>query len=91
MGGEEFLIILPDSDSLAGEILAEKLRITIDGHDFAQVGHLTGSFGVAEFKKEISEIELVARADDAMYQAKKSGKNRVCRHEYKDWSDPLSK
>ena len=90
-GGEEFLIILPDSDSLAGEILAEKLRVTIDGHDFVQVGHLTGSFGVAEFKKEISEIELLARADDAMYQAKKSGKNQVCRYEYKDLSDLLTK
>lgn len=76
-GGEEFIIILPESDISGGLILAEKIRIKVDSYYFSNVGHLTASFGVAEFENEISEMEIVSRADNAMYEAKNSGKNRV--------------
>lgn len=77
-GGEEFMIILPESDSDGGMVLAEKLRAKINEHKFDAVTHMSASFGVASFEREISGIELVARADDAMYRAKRTGKNRVC-------------
>ncbi|MBM7563034.1 sensor domain-containing diguanylate cyclase [Fusibacter tunisiensis] len=78
-GGEEFMIILPDSDCDGGMVLAEKLRAKINEHKFDAVTHMSASFGVASFEKEISGIELVARADNAMYRAKRTGKNKVCR------------
>lgn len=77
-GGEEFMIILPESDCDGGMVLAEKLRAKINEHKFDAVTHMSASFGVAAFEREISGIELVARADDAMYRAKRTGKNRVC-------------
>ncbi len=77
-GGEEFMIVLPDSDLDVGRILAEKIRTKIESNDFSKVGRLTASFGVAEFKDGISEIEFVNRADNAMYQAKNQGRNKVC-------------
>ena len=77
-GGEEFMIVLPDSDLDGGRILAEKIRTKIESNDFSKVGRLTASFGVAEFKDGISEIEFVNRADNAMYQAKNQGRNKVC-------------
>ena len=77
-GGEEFMIILPESDLDGGLALAEKLRERIHEHKFPGFGCLTASFGVAISEKGMSEKELLYRADQAMYQAKKSGKNRVC-------------
>jgi len=79
-GGEEFMIILPESSADGGEILAEKLRVQINAYNFTTVGHITASFGVAGFDANISDIELIARADESMYRAKKTGKNRVCRY-----------
>lgn len=77
-GGEEFMIILPESDLDGGLALAEKLRERIHEHKFPGFGCLTASFGVAVSEKGGDQQQLVARADKAMYQAKKSGKNRVC-------------
>lgn len=77
-GGEEFLIILPESNLEGALNLAEKLRKKIEKHKFSKVGNLTSSFGVAEFENGISENELLKRADDGMYEAKKTGRNKVC-------------
>ena len=77
-GGEEFMIILPESDLDGGLALAEKLRERIHEHKFPGFGCLTASFGVAVSEKGGDQQQLVARADKAMYQAKQSGKNRVC-------------
>lgn len=80
-GGEEFLIILPESGLKGGYALAEKLRKKIDEHFFPDAGHITSSFGVAAAEKGIDGQDLVYRADKAMYQAKKSGKNQVRTYE----------
>lgn len=79
-GGEEFMIILPESNADVGLTLAETLRKRISNHKFSGVGHLTASFGVSEFERDITEIEFVSRADHALYEAKNSGKNCVCRY-----------
>ena len=74
------MIILPESDIGAGRILAEKLRIKLNEHDFPNVGNITASYGIAEFENGISEMELVLRADKAMYEAKNSGRDRICEY-----------
>lgn len=77
-GGEELMIIMPESDCIGAQKLAEKLRMKISEYNFLSVGQITASFGVAEYEKDITESELVLRADKAMYEAKASGKNCVC-------------
>ncbi|MBF4694235.1 sensor domain-containing diguanylate cyclase [Fusibacter ferrireducens] len=79
-GGEEFMVILPRKNAVEGQKVAEKFREKVSNHIFSGVGHLTASFGVSEFEEELTEIELVSRADKALYEAKKSGKNSVCRY-----------
>lgn len=79
-GGEELMIVLPESDGEGAVVLAEKLRIKINEHYFNGVGHISASFGVAIYEESISLIDLVARADDALYRVKNSGKNKVLRY-----------
>lgn len=77
-GGEEFVVLLPDTDQEAARQLAEKLRATIAAHDFPRVGKLTVSFGVTSLLAEESgDKGLFKRADQALYQAKAGGRNRV--------------
>lgn len=82
-GGEEFLIILPESDLYMAAVLAEKLRAAIEQKDFGLAGrNLTCSFGVSQLQQEDTIASLVHRADEALYQAKNSGKNCVRTAEY---------
>lgn len=76
-GGEEFMTLALESELQATKLLAEKLRGEIEEADFGDVGTVTCSFGVTEFKKEDSIESFIKRADDALYKAKESGRNRV--------------
>jgi diguanylate cyclase (GGDEF)-like protein len=76
-GGEEFLVICPQTDLDGASAVAEKLRAAIAAHDFPSVGTKTSSFGVATYQPDESEEELMARADAALYRAKETGRNRV--------------
>ncbi len=76
-GGEEFVIICPEAGLESACRLAEKLRVKIAEHVFDGAGKVTASFGVAQFLKEDSERTLLKRADDALYQAKRKGRNMV--------------
>ncbi|OHE10979.1 MAG: hypothetical protein A2513_01425 [Sulfurimonas sp. RIFOXYD12_FULL_33_39] len=77
-GGEEFLIILPQTDILETGLLAEKLRMAIENNTFDKIGKKTCSFGVSEFKEsDESSKNIVKRADNALYKAKDLGRNRV--------------
>ena len=79
-GGEEFMLIIPNTDIHKAMIQAEKLRLLIAQHNFKIVGHLTASFGVAQFDEENNTIkQLISKADKALYQAKEQGRNRVVR------------
>jgi diguanylate cyclase (GGDEF)-like protein len=77
-GGEEFIILTPETDISGASIHAERLRNDIEKYDFKTVGHITSSFGVAEFNAETDTVEdILDRADRALYQAKEYGRNRV--------------
>lgn len=80
-GGEEFLILLPETDEKQGLVVAEKLRRAVADEpvcvDPLQL-HVTVSVGLEEWAGEIEPERLIDRADAALYQAKRSGRNRVC-------------
>lgn len=76
-GGEEFLILLPNSDLESARLLAEKLRSLMEAQNFAYVGRRTSSFGVASYHLHDDEKSMTARADAALYLAKENGRNRV--------------
>jgi diguanylate cyclase (GGDEF)-like protein len=76
-GGEEFLILCPETDAEAAITLAERMRASVAAHGFPVAGNQTSSFGVTAFRSGDTEAALVKRADDALYRAKNSGRNRV--------------
>ena len=77
-GGEEFLIILPNETLESALKFCEKIRVCVENTVFTECSiQVTCSFGVAEFKKGITEEQLIEQADKALYLAKNSGKNQV--------------
>lgn len=81
-GGEEFIILLPSIDKENAFILAERIRIKIEKLKITchkqKIG-TTVSIGIAEYdsRKDKNILDVVTRSDQAMYQAKKAGKNQV--------------
>ncbi len=76
-GGEEFAILMPETEHENAAILAEKLRQKIEAYQFLTVGHITVSIGVAELRHGEGMDELIMRADQALYCAKRDNKNCV--------------
>ncbi|MGD0272826.1 MAG: diguanylate cyclase [Gaiellaceae bacterium] len=80
-GGEEFALVLPGTDAAGGARLSERIRRTLarrripieDGDPIS----ITASFGVASFLRAGSREKLLAAADEALYRAKRGGRNRV--------------
>lgn len=78
-GGEEFLILAPDSDEQTAAALAERIRQAVCAHRFPAVGALSISLGVAQLQAGEDRAGLIERADQALYAAKHGGRNRVAR------------
>lgn len=76
-GGEEFLVICPNTNLVDTHGFAESLRELVEHTEFPVVGSKTASFGVANFNTGDSIAALLARADEALYRAKGTGRNRV--------------
>ncbi len=77
-GGEEFALILPQADFEGAVMVAERLRRRIEELDLPSVGRVTASFGVATFPQHaVARDKLLEIADQALYAAKKDGRNRV--------------
>jgi diguanylate cyclase (GGDEF)-like protein len=82
-GGEELVLIMPDTTAEQAAKRAEEYRVAISDQKLhyqgASLGAVTASFGVAAFPRHArSGDELLRGADDALYQAKRGGRNRVC-------------
>lgn len=77
-GGEEFLILCPETDLENTIMLAERLRVAVRAHHFPSRKRHTISAGVATFVAGDDADSLLLRADSALYDAKKGGRDRVC-------------
>ncbi len=78
-GGEEFVILAPETDMDHGVALAEKLCRSVAQTHFHQIGQATCSMGVAAWQADETLDALCQRADSALYRAKAEGRNRSCR------------
>jgi diguanylate cyclase (GGDEF)-like protein len=82
-GGEEFAVILPDTDRAGAALVAENLRQAVEAlaiaHGDSEFGHVTISAGItwALVDRDNMEADLLGEADRALYEAKRSGRNRV--------------
>ena len=80
-GGEEFVVVLAEASRETAAGIAERMREHIESHTLAygmETIHITASLGVSALRGDDDVHSLVSRADKAMYQAKRSGRNRVC-------------
>jgi len=87
IGGEEFAIILPQTPFNGAMRLADNLRQTFESLDLKKkntgesLGRITLSFGVAIYRQNEAADDFVHRADEALYQSKETGRNKVTGHE----------
>jgi len=78
LGGEEFILLLPNTPLAAASDIAERLRQSVAHFTFPTVGHLTISLGVAAWPDHHPDISTVLKyADDMLYLAKQQGRNQV--------------
>ena len=89
-GGEEFVVLLPRTSADVARHAAERIRSHFEANPVrweARSLRVTASFGVAAFDaRDLSLSSMVARADAALYRAKRSGRNRVEVAEYEGWA-----
>ncbi|HET6855215.1 MAG TPA: diguanylate cyclase [Pyrinomonadaceae bacterium] len=78
IGGEEFAILLVETNRNGGLEVAERLRMAIKALEIPRAGHITGSFGVAECPGDAqNSADILKAADVALYEAKRNGRDRV--------------
>ena len=76
-GGEEFLALLPTAALDGAKIVAERVRVGVENAALPGIGRVTISAGVAQLRPNEKALDLVGRADEALYRAKMQGRNRV--------------
>ena len=79
-GGEEFLLILPTLGKEEALRVTDKLREIVAAHPFKEIPQITISVGVTVFREKDTKETMLKRVDDALYQAKDEGRNRVKFH-----------
>jgi diguanylate cyclase len=83
IGGEEFMLLLPDTREAAAALVAEQLRASVEQAPLLEGARMTVSVGVSELREGESLDSWMKHADDALYAAKNAGRNRVARSEAK--------
>ncbi len=85
IGGEEFLVVCPDTDDQGAIGCGERIRSAVETLEIQSKGYtgsVTISVGTAGITDDVSDVDmLIKRADEAVYRAKASGRNRVCSYE----------
>lgn len=76
-GGEEFLVLLPETSITKAKIATERMRNGLDRSPKLKKYGVTVSIGVTEYKEGDTMKKMIKRADKALYSAKKNGRNRV--------------
>lgn len=76
-GGEEFVVLLPNTDVIEAMKIAERVRVSVESFRHEDIPNFTVSIGVASYVEGDTLESLVERADNALYTAKREGKNRV--------------
>lgn len=76
-GGEEFMIVAPETDIEGAKVLAERIRKAVENHQFDTVGRVTVSLGATQLRQDDSEDNFIKRADDSLYKAKTTGRNKL--------------
>ena len=79
-GGEEFTLLLVGSNIEDGVKICEKIRVQVQNHPFIQDRQVTVSMGITHYLPNDNLETFVARADNALYLAKRTGRNRTERH-----------
>lgn len=80
-GGEEFIILLTNTDGETAAVLAEKIRLHIEKYSFKEMKSITASFGVIQCQMDDDEESVFNRLDNSLYLAKMSGRNKVVSNE----------
>jgi len=75
-GGEEFIILLPETTNENAMLLAQEIMDSLAMYTFEQVGHITISIGISSIKGKERLQTFTKRLDEALYKAKKDGRNR---------------
>ncbi|XPV70288.1 MAG: diguanylate cyclase [Halarcobacter sp.] len=77
-GGEEFIVLLPQTETLGAKNVANKIRVAIEEYQDDKIpATISASFGIATLTTDDDEISFIKKADKALYEAKKSGKNCI--------------
>jgi hypothetical protein len=77
-GGEEFAVILPETSLLEAALIGDRLCSQIAGANIPGLGQITISLGAASYPRQASDAsELITKADQALYEAKKAGRNQI--------------
>ncbi len=77
-GGEEFVLLMPETSMDEAKVAVDHLRILIEKAYFKKAEHITCSVGVTQFNQNDTIDTVIIRADDALYEAKETGRNKVC-------------
>ncbi len=76
-GGEEFILMFPETTIEEAAIVAERIRSNIENHNFTNVGKVTVSIGYAKKAKGENIDQVIERTDEALYCAKNNGRNQI--------------
>lgn len=82
-GGDEFAVLLVETSKAGARLYADRIRYVLSSYQFAHKRRVTASFGIASLPEDVAPTaeDLIQAADEALYAAKRAGKNRVSVHE----------